>query len=867
MAQSNITFRSIIGAVAAALVASSATATGTVNPADFARAVSFTASGYDGASTLENFPVLVRLSEGIDGFSYADIGATTNAAYAALRFADANHANLDYEIEAWDTNGTSFVWVSLPSLSGTGTRFSAYYVPDTGATLPDVYPTNVWTSAGYVGVWHMNSRNGSGPAANYPDATGTALATHSDSSNWNGYFYDASNSTTANGTKWMNQNPPLVVSNNYTTTWAFSQTGCSLEAWRSAVGTGTYVPYFADGPDPDYSFGVFLRGDNNGTGGGVWFKGQSTARVYPGESSSNTWHFITAVCPAAGSSGNSVLYGEDSENEGRLSVLTSESASKVSAVDYTANGMGLTTFIGKRSSQTWCDELRIRRGVSTEDWIQANYDTQRVGTDFLAVGAVHNTDELVVTDVADTTATVYVDSSFAGIGDSAKALFVNFATKATNEVAIANLASPSATATGLAVDADYDVRFVVLSGGAVVHETSAASFTTTGRPALNPHDYRYSVTFTASGYDGTETLEHFPVLVHLSETTVPGFSYAGVNPADIRFTAADGSLLAHEVETWDTTGLSAIWVGLPALSGADTTFTMHWKPFSNAGVAAQPAYRVWKYADYVGVWHLSDIVKTVNENYVEYNNPLWGQYWPDSSGYGANATKGTIGNATWKPSLYYFPEDPSRSQYASYGRANGTLGADAYTPFIIPPTAGGGGAGDWKFANTGYSAETWVLPFGSEHAVFASGQSVSTSADNFTRVSTNLVRIAANDWGASSSGWNNEKTSEKIWHFVTTVWTPTSSADLTLLYGTSGDGAPSVRQTRNCHATDQFATEGMRFTAGTGQDYGVDEMRIRRGLSTADWIQANWDTQRVGTDFLTAGEIVNRQGATTVIFR
>ena len=127
-----------------------------LRPTAFGRALSFRASGYDGESTLANFPALVRLSEGIEGFRYADIGATTNAAYAALRFADAAGNSLDYEIETWDPAGTSFVWVSLPSLSGTNTSFRAFYAPVDGATLPAVHPTNVWTSAGYVCVLHLS---------------------------------------------------------------------------------------------------------------------------------------------------------------------------------------------------------------------------------------------------------------------------------------------------------------------------------------------------------------------------------------------------------------------------------------------------------------------------------------------------------------------------------------------------------------------------------------------------------------------------------------------------------------------------------------------------------------------------------------
>ena len=45
---------------------------------------------------------------------------------------------------------------------------------------------------------------------------------------------------------------------------------------------------------------------------------------------------------------------------------------------------------------------------------------------------------------------------------------------------------------------------------------------------------------------------------------------------------------------------------------------------------------------------------------------------------------------------------------------------------------------------------------------------------------------------------------------------------------------------------------------GGSNVYCVDEPRVRRQLSSTDWIQANWDTQRNGTDFLTVGEVKRR---------
>ena len=132
-----------------------------VDPAAFAKNLAFSVSGYTGASTLTNFPVLVRLAEDSpDGFRYADLADGTTG--SEIRFADAAGFSLPYEIEKWDPAGTSVVWVRLPELAA-GTSFTMYY----GGTSGDaVNATDVW-SADYVGVWHMGEDSGA-----VADATG-----------------------------------------------------------------------------------------------------------------------------------------------------------------------------------------------------------------------------------------------------------------------------------------------------------------------------------------------------------------------------------------------------------------------------------------------------------------------------------------------------------------------------------------------------------------------------------------------------------------------------------------------------------------------------------------------------------------------
>ena len=128
---------------------------------DFAKAVTFTTSGYQGSAALANFPVLVKLSTSIEGFDYADFGGGRN-----IVFKDSAGNEIPHEIDTWDTSGTSLVWVKVPSLTAE-TTFTMFYC---GSTASDIAPSCTWSGANYVGVWHMDEENGT-----VADASGHGL--------------------------------------------------------------------------------------------------------------------------------------------------------------------------------------------------------------------------------------------------------------------------------------------------------------------------------------------------------------------------------------------------------------------------------------------------------------------------------------------------------------------------------------------------------------------------------------------------------------------------------------------------------------------------------------------------------------------
>jgi len=121
--------------------------------ADWPRRMSVRFDGYGGASVLTNFPVLVRLGAHIDGFDYSSFGSASGY---DLRFMDdALTEALSYDVETWDTNGTSCVWVRVPELDP-GCRIWTYWGA-AGITSPPPYAVDGSTwSEGFEGVWHFD---------------------------------------------------------------------------------------------------------------------------------------------------------------------------------------------------------------------------------------------------------------------------------------------------------------------------------------------------------------------------------------------------------------------------------------------------------------------------------------------------------------------------------------------------------------------------------------------------------------------------------------------------------------------------------------------------------------------------------------
>ncbi|MEM7394744.1 MAG: DUF2341 domain-containing protein, partial [Verrucomicrobiota bacterium] len=122
-------------------------------PSDWAHHVRWRFCGYDRNETLTHWPALIRLGPHLPAFDYDQCASASGA---DLRFYDAAQTRLlHHEIESWDTNGSSWVWVQVPELiDNTTTIYAMWGNFRESVFLPNAIKDATW-SEGFEAVWHL----------------------------------------------------------------------------------------------------------------------------------------------------------------------------------------------------------------------------------------------------------------------------------------------------------------------------------------------------------------------------------------------------------------------------------------------------------------------------------------------------------------------------------------------------------------------------------------------------------------------------------------------------------------------------------------------------------------------------------------
>ena len=554
-------------------------------PANYARRIPAVISGYTGLSTLTNFPVLVKLSAGMPvGFDYADCAEDG----ADIRFAASDGLVLAHEIDTWNTNGESFVWVKVPTLAGATTAFSMYYGASDLTVLPAVDPRSVWIATDHRAVWHFaadatESAQGLIPSLtdgtpSYDNTGAVGKCWQSAGSAWLQYDNDASWSALGDGSTLTISAWAKFDSSSYN----YNRILSTMSTWEKPAG-----------------YELTIQNNKNQITVGSSGRSQYQKVVSPGPMDEMV--YLTAVYNADRCA-DLYVNGVLQEHKQLNSVVQPTEAMAVAKVPG-----GNNIWYGK------LDELRLHATAESADWVKACYDTMATSTSFAVLSTAESTDETVprfgALAASDENGAVTFSVEIAlpgwnGAVPTAVSVFygtdgehwTEISLGATNEVA-----TLTGTATGLRGNTTY-LWYAVATAtqGGVEKSTDTSRFPSsilTGA-LLPPEEYK---AFTAIvKYYGTGA-ENIPVLLRLSETAIDGFDYDDVTASGFEIVDAAGNLLPWEIDTWDETGESLIWVRLPVWENDASITVRYGAEFANS---LPPASETW--SNYVGVWHLND---------------------------------------------------------------------------------------------------------------------------------------------------------------------------------------------------------------------------------------------------------------------
>ena len=340
----------------------------------FARRIAFTAGGYAGSSWLYDFPVLVRLSTSVSGFSYS------NCAEGKFVFTDAYGNRIPYEVDTWNASGTSLVWVRLPELQ----KNTTFYMYFDGEPSSANTSSSTWTA--YSGVWHMKEASATGVADSADGEFGamsvSGKTTNGAQESVAGVFGSARTTATATSGKSF-----LSVAQNSDASTKLGPS-FSVSGWVKCTGEPTsLVPFMSRKPGLNWQSGweVALAGSSQlWVGGRLDKPNQGTGLTATASGLvADAWTHIAVVYSTAynNTESSATVYVNGSTN----------GVSTTGAIQIPKNaGTSVFSFGGREyddfSLVGSFDELRYRNGTVGADWVKAEYDQS--GTAFLSNGGV-----------------------------------------------------------------------------------------------------------------------------------------------------------------------------------------------------------------------------------------------------------------------------------------------------------------------------------------------------------------------------------------------------------------------------------------------------------------------------------------------
>ena len=326
---------------------------GPLDTSAFSKRMTVTFGGIQDGVTLTNFPVLVKLSEAIDGFDYGDFAAMDGG---DLRFADSDGNLLPHEIDTWNTNGVSTAWVKVPALSQNATITACWGC----ANPPTVAPKDVWDDD-YVGVWHLGEKllpmkESSETTSDFTTANGTGIAF-------------AAAGIVGGSVDFSSGSNCSLVAPDHDLLDGFDKCTFEVWTWQDALGTNLGILSKRNSYQSEAAYYIMQSGSQTP----LYMATNSVAQAktilapYP---SAQEWNHLAYAIDTTTASDNVRSY----KNGGAPATAT-----KVFPGAILSNARDLVLGnLGKTAANPFnglIDEVRISKCVRSADWIKATHDT------------------------------------------------------------------------------------------------------------------------------------------------------------------------------------------------------------------------------------------------------------------------------------------------------------------------------------------------------------------------------------------------------------------------------------------------------------------------------------------------------------
>ena len=325
--------------------------------------------------------------------------------------------------------------------------------------------------------------------------------------------------------------------------------------------------------------------------------------------------------------------------------------------------------------------------------------------------------------------------------------------------------------------------------------------------------YQDYVTFTLNDI-GTTPIANYTLLVRISESLLPGFSYTRAGDgSEIAFTDGHGAPLSYEIDTWNTKGESLVWVKVPeAVNGTQVVF--YWALNDGKSAPSNDPTKVW--SDYAGVWHMDD------------------------------AHDSTVNNATG-----VMGPSASATEKGLFGGAIGATVTGVNGALVTVET----NAAINALADSGFTVSGWVC--------------LNTLDADWAYLFTKKLVDDTDAWGLQFYGDGNGKAHKSRlwvggsgyftkntpfvagqWHYITLVFGRDGGS--TIAWYMDGSTVQTTYSTAWSHGTDGFSIGGLPTGHGT-LNGKMDEVRLRKGTVSTVQMQAEYANVQQ-TDYLNAFE-------------